>query len=103
MKTIKEFDLDDKLDKYVTDEIRKRKIAKHVINATDDISMLLTLHQLHATDDISMRMAPNKPAFKFPSPTGNMMIEVFIRPVGGLPKVMKNGDMVSYNYQLKDK
>jgi hypothetical protein len=88
MKTIKEFKLDDKLDKYVADEIRKRKIAKHVINATDDIRM---------------RMAPNKPAFKFPTPTGNMMIHVFIRPAGGLPKGMKKGDIVAYNYQLEDK
>jgi hypothetical protein len=88
MKTIKEFKLDDKLDKYVADEIRKRKIAKHVINATDDISM---------------RMAPNKPAFKFPTPTGNMMIHVFTRHVGGLPKGMKKGDIVAYNYQLEDK
>jgi hypothetical protein len=88
MKTIKEFKLDDKLDKYVADEIRKRKIAKHVFNATDDIRM---------------RMAPNKPAFKFPTPTGNMMIHVFIRPVGGLPKGMKKGDIVAYNYQLEEK
>ena len=50
-----------------------------------------------------MRMAPNKPAFKFPSPTGNMMIHVFIRPVGGLPKGMKKGEIVAYNYQLEDK
>jgi len=88
MKTIKEFKLDDKLDKYVADEIRKRKIAKHVINATDDIRM---------------RMAPNKPAFKFPTPTGNMMIHVFIRPAGGLPKGMKKGEIVAYNYQLEEK
>jgi hypothetical protein len=88
MKTIKEFKLDDKLDKYVADEIRKRKIAKHVINATDDIRM---------------RMAPNKPAFTFPTPTGNMMIHVFIRPAGGLPKGMKKGEIVAYNYQLEDK
>tara|TARA_Y100001949_G_C15771432_1_gene236599 strand:- start:285 stop:551 length:267 start_codon:yes stop_codon:yes gene_type:complete len=88
MKTIKEFNLDDKLDKYVADEIRKRKIAKHVINATDDIPM---------------RMAPNKPAFKIPSPTGSMMIHVFIRPLRGLPKGMKKGEIVAYNYQLEDK
>jgi|TARA_R110000765_G_scaffold98194_1_gene184684 hypothetical protein len=88
MKTLKEFKLDDKLDKYVADEIRKRKIAKHVINATDDIRM---------------RMAPNKPAFKFPTPTGNMMIHVFIRPAGGLPKGMKKGEIVAYNYQLEEK
>ncbi|SVE05341.1 uncharacterized protein METZ01_LOCUS458195, partial [marine metagenome] len=49
---IKESKLDDKLDKYVSDEIKKRKLAKHPVNATDDIKM---------------RMKPNKPAFKFPS------------------------------------
>ena len=86
MKTIKEFNLDDKLDKYVADEIRKRKIAKHVINATDDIPM---------------RMAPNKPAFKFPSPTGAMMIHVWLRkmpPSKGQPK-----GMMAFNYQLEDR
>ena len=86
--SLKESKLDDKLDRYVSDEIRKRKIAKHVVNATDDIKM---------------RMSPNKPAFKFPTPTGNMMIHVFIRPAGGLPKGMKKGDIVAYNYQLEDK
>ena len=86
--SLKESKLDNKLDKYVADEIRKRRIAKHVINARDDIPM---------------RMAPNKPAFKFPSPSGDMMIHVFIRPLRGLPKGMKKGDIVAYNYQLEDK
>jgi hypothetical protein len=31
------------------------------------------------------------------------MIHVFIRPVGGLPKGMKKGDIVAYNYQLEEK
>ena len=53
MKTFKEYSLDKKLDKYVSDEIKKRKLAKFPVNATDDIKM---------------RMKPNKPAFKFPSP-----------------------------------
>ena len=48
MKTFKEYSLDRKLDKYVSDEIKKRKLAKHPVNATDDIKM---------------RMKPNKPAF----------------------------------------
>jgi hypothetical protein len=87
MKTFKE-SLNDKLDKYVSDEIKRRKIAKHVINATDDIPM---------------RMPPNKPAFKIPSPTGSMVIHVFIRPLRGLPKGMKKGDVVAYNYQLEEK
>ena len=57
MKTFKEYRLDKKLDKYVSDEIKKRKLAKHPVNATDDIKM---------------RMKPNKPVFKFPSPTGDL-------------------------------
>ena len=42
----------DKLDKYVSDEIKKRKLAKFPVNATDDYKMkkgkpvLLFLHQL---------------------------------------------------------
>ncbi len=87
MKSFKE-SLNDKLDKYVSDEIKRRKIAKHVINATDDIPM---------------RMPPNKPAFKIPTPTGSMVIHVFIRPLRGLPKGMKKGDVVAYNYQLEEK
>ena len=50
-----------------------------------------------------MRMSPNKPAFKFPSPTGSMMIHVFIRRMRGLPKGMNSSDIVAYNYQLEEK
>ena len=82
MKTFKEYRLDRKLDKLVHDEIKKRKLAKHPVNATDDIKM---------------RMKPNKPAFKFPTPNGSMMIHVFLRPMEG-----KKG-MMAYNYQLEDK
>ena len=82
MKTFKEYSLDKKLDKYVSDEIKKRKLAKHPVNATDDIKM---------------RMKPNKPAFKFPSPNSDMMIHVFLRPMEG-----KKG-MMAFNYQLEDK
>ena len=64
MKTFREYRIDVKLDKYVSDEIKKRKLAKFPVNATDDIKM---------------RMKPNKPAFKFPSPTGEMMNHVFLR------------------------
>ena len=87
MKSFKE-SLDDKLDKFVSDEIKRRKIAKHVVNATDDIKM---------------RMSPNKPAFKFLSPSGDMMIHVFIRRMRGLPKGMNKSDIVAYNYQLEEK
>ena len=82
MRTFKEYNLDKKLDKLVSDEIKKRKLAKFPVNATDDIKM---------------RMKPNKPAFKFPSPTGEMMILVFLRPMEG-----KKG-MMAFNYQLEDK
>ena len=82
MKTFKEYSLDKKLDKYVSDEIKKRKLAKHPVNATDDIKM---------------RMKPNKPAFKFPTPNGSMMIHVYLRKMEG-----KKG-MMAYNYQLEDK
>ena len=84
MKTFKEFKLNKKLDKYVSDEIKKRKLAKHPVNATDDIKM---------------RMKPNKPAFKFPSPTGEMMIHVFLRK---MPPPAKKHTM-AFNYQLEDK
>ena len=86
MKTFKEYSFDRKLDKAVSDEIKKRKLAKFPVNATDDIKM---------------RMKPNKPAFKFPSPTGEMMIHVWLRkmtPSKGQPK-----GMMAFNYQLEDK
>ena len=82
MRTFREYNLDKKLDKLVSDEIKKRKLAKFPVNATDDIKM---------------RMKPNKPVFKFPSPTGEMMIHVFLRPMEG-----KKG-MMAFNYQLEDK
>ena len=83
---LKEGKLEDKLDKYVSDEIKKRKLARHPVNATDDIKM---------------RMKPNKPVFKFPSPSGEMMIHVFLRkmaPSKGQPK-----GVMAFNYQLEDK
>ena len=86
MKTFKEYSLEDKLDKLVHDEIIKRKLARFPVNATDDIKM---------------RMKPNKPVFKFPSPSGEMMIHVFLRkmaPSKGQPK-----GVMAFNYQLEDK
>ena len=83
MKTFKQFDetkLDDKLDKLVSDEIKKRKLAKFPVNATDDI-----------------KMRRGKPAFKFPSPNSDMMIHVFLRPMKG------EKGMMAFNYQLEDK
>ena len=84
MKTFKEYSLDDKMDKYVSDEIKKRKLAKFPVNATDDIKM---------------RMKPNKPAFKFPSPNSDMMIHVFLRKMA--PPAKKH--TMAFNYQLEDK
>ena len=86
MKTFKEYSFDRKLDKAVSDEIKKRKLAKFPVNATDDIKM---------------RMKPNKPAFKFKSPNSDMMIHVFLRkmtPSKGQPK-----GVMAFNYQLEDK
>ena len=51
MKTFKEYNLEKKLDKYVSDEIKKRKLARFPVNATDDY-----------------QMKKGKPTFKFPSP-----------------------------------
>ena len=84
MKTFKEYRIDKKLDKYVSDEIKKRKLAKFPVNATDDIKM---------------RMKPNKPAFKFPSPNSDMMIHVFLRKMA--PPAKKH--TMAFNYQLEDK
>jgi len=87
MKTFKQFDetkLDDKLDKLVSNEIKKRKLAKFPVNATDDIKM---------------RMKPNKPVFKFPTPSGDMMIHVFLRKMA--PPAKKH--TMAFNYQLEDK
>ena len=78
----KEGGLDDKLDKYVSDEIIKRKLAKHPVNATDDY-----------------KMKKGKPAFKFPSPTGEMMIHVWLRPMAKPAK----SHTKAFNYQLEDK
>ena len=85
MKTFKQFDegsLDDKMDKYVSDEIKKRKLARHPVNATDDY-----------------KMKKGKPDFKFPSPTGEMVIHVWLRPMAK----PASKDTKAFNYQLEDK
>jgi len=82
---MREGGLDDKLDKYVSNEIKKRKLAKFPVNATDDY-----------------KMKKGKPAFTFPSPTGEMIIKVWLRDMakirGKAPK-----DMKAFNYELDDK
>ena len=81
-KEFRENTLDRKLDKYVSDEIKKRKLARFPVNATDDY-----------------QMKKGKPAFTFPSPTGSMVIHVWLRPMAKpAPKTMK-----AFNYELDDK
>tara|TARA_B100001250_G_C19470350_1_gene644227 strand:+ start:98 stop:355 length:258 start_codon:yes stop_codon:yes gene_type:complete len=77
-----ESSLDDKLDKYVSNEIKKRKLARFPVNATDDY-----------------KMKKGKPAFKFPSPTGEMIIKVWLRP---MMKPAKSHTK-AFNYELDDK
>ena len=78
----KEGGLDDKLDKYVSDEIKRRKLARFPVNATDDYKMI-----------------KGKPDFKFPSPTGEMMIHVWLRPMAKPAK----SHTKAFNYQLEEK
>jgi hypothetical protein len=82
MRTFKEYSLDKKLDKLVSDEIKKRKLARHPVNATDDIGM-----------------RKGKPTFKFPSPNSDMMIHVWLRPMAK----PASKDTKAFNYQLEDK
>ena len=82
MRTFKEYSLDKKLDKLVSDEIKKRKLAKFPVNATDDIGM-----------------RKGKPTFKFPSPNSDMMIHVWLRPMAK----PASKDTKAFNYQLEDK
>ena len=78
----KEGSLDDKLDKYVSNEIKKRKLARLPVNATDDY-----------------QMKKKKPAFTFPSPTGEMIIKVWLRPMAKPAK----SHTKAFNYELDDK
>ena len=64
MKTFYEYILDDKINRMVIDAIKKRKLAKFPVNATDDY-----------------KMKKGKPAFTIPSPTGSMIIKVWLRPM----------------------
>ena len=79
---LKEKSSRDKLDKYVSDEIKKRKLARHPVNATDDI-----------------KMRRGTPTFKFPSPTSDMVIYVWLRPMAK----PASKDTKAFNYQLEDK
>ncbi len=84
MKTFREFSLDQKLDKYVVDAIKKKKLARFPVNATDDWSFV-----------------KGKPALIIPSPTGEMMIHIWLRKMAqskGQPK-----GVMAFNYRLEDK
>ena len=80
---IREGRLNDKMDKAVSDEIKKRKLAKFPVNATDDYKM------------------KNKKnlAFKFPTPSGEMMFHVYLRKMA--PPASK--DTMAFNYDIEDK
>ena len=82
MKTFKEYSLDDKINRMVIDAIKKRKLAKFPVNATDDY-----------------KMKKGKPAFTIPSPTGSMIIKVWLRPMAKPAK----SHTKAFNYQLEDK
>jgi hypothetical protein len=74
---------DKKMDAFVVKEIKKRKLAKFPVNATDDY-----------------KMKRGAPTFKFLSPT-KRMIHVWLRqmsPSKGQPK-----GMMAFNYQFEDK
>ena len=69
---------DDRTDKYVADEIKKRKLAKILVNATDDHKMI-----------------KGKPAFTMPHHTGSSTIYVYLR------KMKPSGGVMGYNYEVK--
>mgnify|MGYP001188567350 FL=1 len=77
MITFKEYD--DRTDQYVADEIKKRKLARHIVNATDDY-----------------RMKKGKAAFTMPHHTGSSTIHVYLRKMPGPSK-----GVMAYNYELK--
>ena len=67
---------DDRTDQYVADEIKKRRLAKQVVNATDDY-----------------RLKKTKAAFTMPHHTGSTTIHVYLRKMAS--------NVVAYNYELK--
>ena len=88
MKTYSRFlesGLNDKMDKVVSDEIKKRKLAKFPVNATDDYKMKKKKNLV----------------FKFPTPSGELMFHVYLRkmaPSKGQPK-----GVMAFNYDIEDK
>ena len=78
----KEGALDDKLDKYVSNEIKKRKLARFPVNATDDYKM----------------KTKKNLAFKFPTPSGENMFHVYLRKMSGPTK-----GVMAFNYDIEVK
>ena len=82
VRTFKEYNLDDKINQMVIDAIKKKKLAKFPVNATDDY-----------------KMKKGKHTFTIPSPTGEMIIKVWLRPMAKPAK----SHTKAYNYELDDK
>ncbi len=88
MKTYSRFlesGLNDKMDKVVSDEIKKRKLTRFPVNATDDYKMKKKKNLV----------------FKFPTPSGELMFHVYLRkmaPSKGQPK-----GVMAFNYDIEDK
>jgi len=80
-KELREASWDARIDSYVVAEIKKRKLAKVVVNATDDTKMTLP---------------PNKPKFKFPMDRGSGIISVYL-------KKMPSSIAVAFNYRVEVK
>jgi len=78
---VKFFTADEK-DRYVSDEIKKRKLAKIIVNATDD-----------------RKMKKGKPTFTFPTPSGSMVISVWLRKMAA----PATKDTMAFNYSIEDK
>ena len=78
MKIFKDFikEYDDRTDRYVADEIKKRKLAKITVNATDD-----------------KKMIKGKANFTMDHHTGSSTIHVYLRKM--------SGSIVAYNYELR--
>ena len=87
MKTFSRFlvngSLDDRMDKAVSNEIKKRKLAKFPVNATDDYKM----------------KTKKNFAFKFPTPSGEMMFHVYLRPMAKPAK----SHTKEFSYDIEDK
>ena len=82
MKTFKEYNLDDKINRMVIDAIKKKRLAKFPVNATDDYKM----------------KTKKNLAFKFPTPSGELMFHVYLRKMPGPTK-----GVMAFNYDLEDK